>query len=332
TAPIIRNTQVQNALASSVNQQLFKQVDVNQVVSQALPPRAGFLAPTITDQVHQHSQQTILKIVQRPQFQNRWNAAQKHAHDHFIRLVDEHGSDGSIDVGEVYTDVSQQLQGTNLAFLANKPLPSKVGRIQLVQGEWLTMLQRTIQNIDTWRLMAIGLLVIFGAFGIWLSRRRRQTAIILGSLFALAMFLTLIAIRIGKELVGDKVSPQYAEAARQTYSILAHGLVMQTVAVLSAALAMILIVWISGPSKGSHKAREVVDHLFSGKLHAAMFSKENGLTRWVGAHKAVLQWLAVTLVAASLLFARLTAGVLIAQLIILGVLVLAVEILAAKPR
>src|SRR6185312_10405346 len=109
---------------------------------------------------------------------------------------------------------------------------------------------------------------------------------------------------------------------RQTYSILAHGLVMQTVAVLSAALAMILIVWISGPSKGSHKAREVVDHLFSGKLHAAMFSKENGLTRWVGAHKAVLQWLAVTLVAASLLFARLTAGVLIAQLSILGVLVL----------
>lgn len=331
TAPIIRNPSVQNALATNINQKLFAQVDVNRVVSQALPPRAGFLAPVITDQVHQHSQDAIKKVLARPQFQDRWNAAQEHIHDRFIKLVDEHGSDGSINVSEVYTDVSQQLVHTNLAFLANKPLPAKAGQIQLLKGKWLSVLQRTIQHIDTWRLLALGLLIIFSFIGIWLSARRRRTAIVIASLAAAAMFLTLLCIRIGGELIAGKVKQQNAEAVRQIYGIVTHSLVAQTAAILGAAPLMIFIIWISGTSSAASRTKVFLDRLFSGKLHAALFSKgENALTHWTGAHKVALQWSAVALVVASILFTRLTPGTLVAQAIAILMLVLLVEVLAAK--
>lgn len=331
TAPIIKNPAVQSAIATNATQQFFANVDVNQVITQALPPRAEFLAPTITEQFKQHSNQAIKQILQRPQFQDRWNAAQEHAHDRFIRLVKEHGSDGSININEVYSDVSQQLKTTKLSFLADKPLPDSVGQIQVVQGRWLTVLQKTIQNIDTWRTVSIVLLVILSGLGIWLSRNRRRVAVILGSLFAVSMFVTAVGIRIIREVIAGKVPSQDSEAVRQAYTIFVHSLVVQTFTILAAALVMIFITWISGSSSNSRKVRLRLEQLFSGKLHGAIFSHgENGFTNWVGKYKRVLEWLIVILVAASTLFARLTPGVLFAQVMIILLLVLATEVLAAK--
>lgn len=330
TAPIIRNPAVQDALAYNINQKLYNNVDIDQIISGALPPRAAFLAPTIADQVRQHSDQAVKKILQRPQFQDRWNAAQQRAHDRFIRLVGKHGSDGSIDISEVYSDVSQQLQGTKLAFLANKPLPAKVGDIQLVKGGWLTVLNKTIRNIDTWRVIAIILLVVFSVAGVWLSRNRRKTVEALGWLFAAAMLITVIALKLIRESIGNRVDPHYSEAAKQTFSIVTHSLRIQTFTLLFAALVMVVIAWVSGGSPAARATRSRVDQLFSGNLHKAIFSRgENGFTRWLGAYKSILQWLTVALVAASVLFISLTPAVLLIQVIIILIVVLLIEIFAA---
>lgn len=332
TAPIIRNSQVQSALAYNINQKLYQNVDIDQLISGALPPRAAFLAPTISDQVKQHSETAIQKILQRPQFQERWNTAQQNAHDRFIKLVKEHGSDGSIDIGEVYSDVSQQLKGTKLSFLADKPLPPKIGNIQLVTGTWLSVLQKTINNIDTWRFMAICLLIVFGFLGVWLSRRRRRTVEILGGLFAGSMLITIILLKLLRQSIAGRVDPHYSSAVQQTFSIVTHSLQVQTLTLMFAALLVILIAWISGGSASGRAVRSGVDRLFSGNVHAAIFSHgENGLTRWIGAYKNLLQWLVVIVVAASVLFVRLTPGVLLVQVLIILVLVLAVQVIAAKP-
>ncbi len=333
TAPIIRNTEVQNALASKISTQLFEKVDINQLTEQVLPPRADFLAPTIADQLEQHTEATVKKILQNPEFQNKWNDAQEHAHERFIQAVEKHGSDGSIDIGEVYSDVSQNFKDTKLAFLADKPLPPQVGKIQLIQGSWLTVLQKTIQNIDTWRMMAIGLLVLFSAAAIWLSRNRRRTVILLASFSAAAMFLTAIAGRLAREVITSHANPQYAEAIRQAYTIFMHPFVTQTFTLFGLALIVAIIAWISGPYASSRNLRSKIDQLLSGQLHAVIFGHhENKFTEWVGKNKQLLQWLSVAVVALSTLFVRLTPTVLLTQVLIILLAVLVIDILAAKPE
>ncbi len=332
TAPLIKNPQIQDALAASITQKLFASVNVDQVIQEALPPRANFLAPTLTDQVKQHTDDAVKKILQRPQFQNRWNTAQERAHQRFITLVDKYGSNGSINISEIYNAVSQQLKGTKLGFLADKPLPSKVGNIQLVSGSWLSILQRTIQHIDIWRVIAILLLVIFSFLGVWLSRNRRKTVVALGSLFAAGMFITILSIRLGREIVANRVEPQYADAASQAYAIIAHPLVVQTFTLLVAALAVVLIAWLSGSSASSKAVKARIEQLLSGKLHSALFPHENSFTKWLGRHKRLLQWLVIALVACTILFVRLTPAVLLVQLVIILLVVVLTEILAENPK
>lgn len=330
TAPLIKNQAIQDALATKLSQQLYQSVDIEQIASEALPPRAQFLAPTLTDQFKQHADKAIEKIIAGPRFQELWNNVNQQSHERFIAIVDAHGSDGSIDISEFYTQASQQLKGTKLAFLADKPLPPKIGQIKLVEGNWLTVLQATIQNIDAWRVIVLLLLAASSALGIWLSRNRRKATILLGSLFAFTMFISLASVRLGREIVASRVDPQYSEAARQAYAIVLHPLQVQTATILGASLLIVLIAWIGGNSSSSRMVRQKVDQLFSGKLHSALFSKENSFTLWVGRYKRTLQWLVIALVAVTTLFMRLTPAALLWDILIILILVLLLELLAAK--
>lgn len=330
TAPMVEDPVIQDAVAANLTQKLFANVNVEQVAEEALPPRAAFLAPTLAEQVKQKTESTIKQILTRPEFQERWNAAQKRSHERFIRLVNEHGSDGSIDISEVYTGLSQQLKGTKLSFLADKPLPDKVANVQVVQGGWLTALQKTIANIDTWRMLTIILIVLSGALAIWLSRNRRRTAILLGLFSAVSLLIFALSMRVGREILASKVDPQFAEASRHVYTIFFHSLVVQTFTLLACALLIAFIAWVSGPYSSSRKLRARIDQLFAGKLHKALFAKENSFTLWVGAHKSVLQWLSVGLVIGSALFIRLSPTVLLTQIIIILSIVFLLELFAAK--
>jgi hypothetical protein len=331
TEPLIKNSEVQNALANRISLRLFKNVDVEQTVASVLPPRADFLAPAIATQVEQQTDTVIKKVLQRPQFQERWNTIQARAHDRFISSVERNGSDGSIDLSEVYSDASQQLKSTKLAFLADKPLPARVGSIEIASGEWLTILQKTIQNIDTWRFFTILLLVIFSVLGVWLSRNRRRSVIFLGSLFAASMFVTLLSIRLAREILANKAGSQYSEATRQAYSIVVHSFAIQTLTIMVAAILVAIVAWISGDYASSRALRLKINQLLSGRLHEALFHRENGFTLWIGRNKTWLQWLIVALVALSTLIVRLTPGTLLVQVIILILAILIIEILAAKP-
>lgn len=331
TAPLIQNQAIQDALANKLSQQLYQSVDIEQIAAEALPPRAQFLAPTLSDQFKQHTNQAIHKIIAGPRFQELWDSVNQQSHDRFIAIVNAHGDNGSIDISEFYTQVSQRLKDTKLAFLADKPLPPKIGEIELVQGNWLTVLQTTIQNIDAWRVIILLLLVATSALGIWLSRNRRRATIMLGSLFAFTMFISLVSVRLGREILASHVDPQYSEAARQAYAIVLHPLQVQTATILGASLLIVFIAWIGGNSSSSRLVRQKVDQLFSGKLHTALFAKENGLTLWIGRHKRTLQWLVVATVALMTLFIRLTPVALLWDILLILILILLLEILAAQP-
>ena len=329
--PLIHDPQIQDAVALYTTEQLFNNVDVEALTEEVLPPRAEFLAPSISSQIQSNTKNIFTKIIQSNEFQERWNKTHIQAHQEFIAGVGTYGSDGSIDISEFYTQLSQQLQDTRLAFLAGKSLPPKVGAITLVEGAWLSNLERLINNIDLWRTLALALLVLFSFLAVWLSRNKRRTVILLGAVFALTMFLTLVAIRLGIEVAAGRVDSKYHDAAHQAAQIIMNPLISQTRAGLLASMLVILVAWVSGPSRSAGRAKALIEDIFAGRVHQALFSGgENKLTLWVGKHQKLLQWLAVGIIAASLLFMRLTIRSLLISALLMLVVVFIVDVLAAK--
>lgn len=331
TAPIIKDSAVQSAIANYTTDQLFQNIDVTQIAQDALPPRADFLAPSIAAQLQTYTASTLTSILASQQFQQRWNTAQEHIHDRFITIVNTAGSDGTIDIGEIYSQASQNLKGTKLAFLADKSLPPTIGTVQVVSGDWIVPLRSLIQYIDIWRTAALLLFIALAAGGVWLSRNRRRTVMILSAISIIFFFLTLVASRIVREIAASKVDAQYADAARNAYSLFAQGLVAQTYAAIAIMVIVMIVAWMSSNSPSSQTFKEKLTQLFSGRIHTALFgNRENNFTIWVGSHKLLLQWLATIAIACVILFVRITPGVVIAQVIGIIITVLIIEIMAAR--
>ncbi len=331
--PIIKNTEVQKAVATYTTDKIFSNVNVDDAVTNVLPPRADFLAPTIADNLQSKTDETLQKILANPDFQDKWNRLQVNAHDRFVTAVKNHGSDGAIDVNEVYQQLSAQLKDTKLAFLANKPLPPKVGDIQIASGSGLSMLNRIITHIDLWRTLAILLFLAFVAVGLWLSRNRRKALVLFATGSAIAMLLTLISLRVVRENIASHVNATYAEAVRQTMQIILHPLVIQTATLMVAFLLVVFVAWVSGPTKSALALKARVNNLFAGKLHKSIFSKgENAFTLWLGKYKRTMQWLAVAIVAVIALMVRLTPRVLVVSSLVLLVIILVIELLSAPAQ
>lgn len=331
TAPIIQNSAVQQAIAQKTTTRLFETVDVQQFVTDVLPPRADFLAPSIANGIESQADTQLKKVLANPKFQDTWNETLSRAHTRFIASVEKNGSDGSIDIGEVYKSLSANLAGTKLSFLANKPLPAKIGNIQLVSGDWVTVLNRVITNIDLWRTLAIGLFLVCAVAGVWLSKNRRRAVVLLGLLSAAAMFVTLVSLRVAREVIAGKAEPQYAQAVGDTAQIVFHPLVVQSTSILVAFALVALIAWVSGAGRAATSLRARTSDLLSGKLHEAIFHDgENAFTLWLGRFKRYIEWSLVAALGILFLLVRLTPKALLWYTVGLILLILVVETLASK--
>lgn len=332
-SPLASDTVIQQALATYVNDKLYQNVNVDQVITDALPPRANFLAEPLTSQLQNSSQKTLEKFAASPQFAAFWNEANQRAHTRLVSIATDYQGDGTINLSEVYQYLGQQLQNTKLSFLANKQLPGTIGTITVVQSDWLPMFHTLVTQIDTWRILTL-LLLVSTAFGaVWLSRNKRKTIIKLAWLYTAAMFITLAGLRIGKGILADEVDPTYQQATQHAYQIIINPLRSQTATLLVVGLLIVFVVWLSGFSNSAVRTKTALNQIFTGNLHHALFGRgENSFTLWVRRHKPVLQWGSVGLICASVLVVRLTPGTLAALAGLMALLVLAVELLAAPPQ
>lgn len=331
-SPVIKNAEVQTAVANYTTQQLYANFDVQNYISDALPPRAQFLAPTLSSQLQSSTESVLVKILASPTFQEKWNTILANAHNKFISAIETHGSDGAFDINELYQGLSSSLTSTPLSFLANRQLPAKIGSIQVISGSWISTTYTVIDNITLWRTLAVLLLFITAAASIYLSRHRRRTVIRLSLAGSTALFATLVSLRLFREFAASSVESMYSEAVRQTVQIIFHPLIVQLFTVLIALLIIALVAWVSGPGRSAQAVRSKIDQLLSGKLHQAIFSKENGFTRWIGKYKRYLKWLVVTIIAISTLFTRLTPQALAIYVVSVLLIIAGLEILAAPTK
>ncbi len=326
--PLVEDPAIQKAIATYATDQIFANVDVEPILAESLPPKAVFLAPTLTTQLENYTQKGLEKVVASDRFEKVWVDSNRNSHERLIKVATNYEGDGTISINDAYQYMSDELATTQLSFLAGKQLPSKVGNITIVKVEYLPAFHNLVTNINTWRMLAIGLFVITSAGAIFISRNRRQTAVALGLLFATAMFTTLLALRIGRETVVAGIDSQYQLAASNAYQIIVNQLVVQSWVIMAAGIIIALIAWITGSTRSAQAISSRVSKLLSGNVHKALFNKENPFTLWVGDHKTLLQWGSVVLLGLIMLFTTLSADKLIAFVVLIILSYAMFEILA----
>jgi hypothetical protein len=330
TQPIIKDPVVQDTMALYTTNNIFANVDVQKITEEVLPPRADFLAPQLTNQLKGFTQKSLQKALASPKLQDKWNETTARQHERVINFASKYQGDADISVNEVFKQLTASLSGTKLSFLAGKELPPKVGDIKVISAPWLPAFHNVVVHIDMWRFLAILLLIVLLGLAVWLSQRRRRTIFIFALASASTMLATLVALHAVRDRVVSKVDPQYSEGVRHIIQIVFHSLVIQTVTILVAALAIFLIAWISGPSRGALRLRTQTQLLFSGKLHSRVFASDNTFTMWVQRNKRLLQWLVVAFLAVIMLLTRLTLLGIFLYLLLMLVLVLVIELIGGQ--
>lgn len=329
TSPLIKQPEIQQGLALYATNKIYENVDVQQTIQDVLPPRADFLAPSLSSQVKNLTQTSFEKLLANQRFQDAWTDTLTNAHSRIINYVKNYQGDGTITLNDFYNRLSSNLQDTKLSFLANKTLPSNVGNITIIEAGWLPTAHNIVVNIGLYQALSTLLVIILSVLAVWLAKNRRKMVIILGTVYSVLMAITLVSIRLSQNLIPKNFDSQYQAAVSAAVKTITNSLLIQTRTILLLGLLVILIAWITGSSRVAAVSRVRINLLLEGKLHTAIFAHENSLTRWIGGHKRVLQWTAIAIIAAIMLLVSLSPALVLWYALFMLVIVLIIEMLAA---
>lgn len=327
--PIIKEPEVQSAVATYTTTELYKNVNIQQKLNDSLPEQVKFLAPVLASQIPSATHAVFLKVLQNPEFQDKWVSVQVGAHQRVINFVKNYQGDGTIDVSDIYNQLTSNLQNTKLSFLANKSLPPKFGSITVVDASWLPAAHNIVTNLGLYQGLATASVIVLTAAAVWLSRRRRRLIIRVGILYAVMMFISLVSFKVLQASVVNQVASQYQAAVRVASGHILQPLIMQTRTILLMGLLVSFVAWISGPGRVAASVRDKIQQALNGNLHQALFHSENGFTRWVGQSKRVLQWLSIAVIAIIMLLVQLNPALVLGYGLLMIVVVSVVEVLAA---
>ncbi len=327
--PIIKEPEVQSAVATYTTTELYKNVNIEQKLNDTLPEQVKFLAPVLASQIPNATHSVFLKVLQNPEFQDKWVSIQVGAHQRVINFVKNYQGDGTIDVSDIYNQLTSNLQNTKLSFLANKSLPPKFGSITVVDASWLPTAHNIVTNLGLYQSLATAMVILLTAAAVWLSRRRRRLIIRIGILYAVLMFISLVSFKVLQASAVNQVASQYQSAVQVASGHILQPLIMQTRTILLLGLLVSFVAWISGSGRAAAAVRGKAQQALNGNLHQALFHRENGFTRWVGQYKRVMQWLSVAVVAIIMLLVQLNPALVLGYGLLMIALVSVVEVLAA---
>ena len=211
-SPLSQDPAVRAAVSTYSTEQIFSTLNVEQRVTEALPPRAAFLASPLTDQVHGFVQNAVTKALASPQFAELWPAINRVAHQQVMAILDNNGkvvqNNGqtvTLNLLPVINNVLSSLQqqvptlfgktidlptitnGQIPAGLQTKvesalgvKLPANFAAIPIYRGDQLSVAQRAVVQIKRGlTLLVIGSVLALG-LALWISPRRRRTTLQLG--------------------------------------------------------------------------------------------------------------------------------------------------------
>lgn len=264
SAQALQQPEVRTALSTYLVDQLYTNVDVPQVLGEALPPKVKPLAGPIAVGAEPYIERAVAAGLARPRVVELWRAANLRAHGQLMTILN--GGSGpfstangtvSVDLSPLVGDLSNTLtQNTNGAVT----LPPDAGKITLLKSQQLGQAQTGVKLL---RLLSIPLLLAsLGVFAVAVAishdRRRALRAIAWGFLAA-AVVLILIRRVVGDMLIDSLTTlPDARAAGHAIWWVATDRLGNANLTTCCVGLLLLVGTWFAGPGHRATSARRHV--------------------------------------------------------------------------
>lgn len=202
-APLPKNDAVASALSTYAVNQLYTATDLEDRITQALPDRAAFLAPTLSDQLQTRLTNRTKQVIQSDRFQSIWETANRAASQRLLTTArnpesatQKRTARFSLDLSSLRETVSSILNertGRDIAPVnadSNKNVGVAVGLKASVKKIHQYIRLIDFLNATLWLFAVVCLL---GA--IVLSRSRRYLLLALSSIMVVISLLQIIGVK-----------------------------------------------------------------------------------------------------------------------------------------
>ncbi len=259
---VLQNKKVQERLSAFIAAQLFANVDVQEELANALPPRLQPLAGPAAAGISQLAPQIAERALATSQVQELWADANRTAHEDLLEVLDGGGETVSTEGGDVVlnldallSQVSGQLGvGEGLA----EKIPAGAGKLTILKSGELSTAQSIAKLIRKLPIVLTVLTLLLYGLAIYLAGPRRRQALRSAGLgFVAAGALALIARGIAGGAVVDAlvVNEAAKPAAEAVWSIGTSLLVTVAVSAIAFGLLVFIAAWLAGPTRWATRIR-----------------------------------------------------------------------------
>ncbi|WP_425836993.1 hypothetical protein [Streptomyces fractus] len=245
--PLPEDPKVNAAVSTYLADEIFDQLDVEQRLTEALPPRAAFLAGPVTGSVHDFMREKISQLIANEGFQELWRTTNRIAHERIIAILEKRNKNvqvkgdtvtlnllpvvnnllGSLETelpsvfgkkidlptlssGELPPGLHQRIEKA-----IGRDLPENFAQIRLYNRHTLSQLQDAVL---LFKRALVGLLIgvpVLLALSLWVSPNRRRTLLQLGLwLVVTVTILTAVLRGVRDQLLGQLPEGVYREGLR----------------------------------------------------------------------------------------------------------------------
>jgi hypothetical protein len=230
TNALIQDPAVQESIASKTTDALFSAVDPEGRIRDALPDRAGFLASTLSDNLHRFVHDRILELVQSPSFADTWQNLVTTAHQSTVALLrgqqvrNLSAQNGvvTLDLRPVTARALQALDKRGVTIFDGLQVSGDQSQLVLVQSPAIAEMQSAVQTLDKFTPWLPVLTLIALAGSILLARTLFSGFLRAGIGVAFAMLVLLLLV----------------SGVREEYLHAISGISTQAAAIFFDALAM----------------------------------------------------------------------------------------------
>jgi hypothetical protein len=261
---LIADEDIRNEIAATLVDQLFANVDVEQVLEEQLPASQKGLALPIAGAIRLGADRAAQQLLERPRAQELWVRTIAASHRNLLRVLEDDTGPISTEDGSVVLDLQPLLIqfGDRVAILGrvNERILARpdAGRITIVEADQLETAQDLTQLLKVLGMWLWLVPLALWALALWLARgRRRDILRMIGISAIVAGLLVLVIRRIAGSVVVDELADTESlqKAAGDAWDILTQQLQDGGITLTGIGLLLLVAVWIAGPSSSATGAR-----------------------------------------------------------------------------
>ncbi|MGW0908390.1 hypothetical protein [Streptomyces sp. NPDC002853] len=324
--PLPEDPDVNAAVSTYLAREIFDQLEVEQRLSDALPPRASFLAAPVTGAVHDYVRDSVSKLIADDRFQELWRATNRRAHERIVEVLEKRNENVRVDgdtvtlnllpvVNNVLRSLEEQLptmfgKKLDLPPLSSGEIPSGLherieaaldvslpenfAQIRIYNRGELGQLQEAVL---LFKRAVVGLVIavpVLLGLALWISPRRRRTLLQLGLwLVVTVTVLTAVLRAVRDQLLGQVPDGVYRDGARAAMWTVFETLRERGDQLLWLGVAIAVLAYLVGPGRLPKALRRYVTQgaRATGHFLAKAGDRVDGarVRPWVARHADVLR-------------------------------------------